>query len=81
MDDGTPPSFPPIVAERMRTASRMKRRRRKRREGGEVSVVSALAVNRPHYTGNAHEVCLGMSEGGKREGRRREEGGRGRGRA
>ena len=35
---------------------------------GEVSVVSALAVNRPHYTGNAHEVCLEMSEG--REGGR-----------
>ena len=35
---------------------------------GEVSVVSALAVNRPHYTGNAHEVCLEMSGGREGEG-------------
>ena len=35
-----------------------------------MSVVSALAVNRPHYTGNAHEVCLAMSDqGGREEGR------------
>ena len=34
-----------------------------------MSVVSALAVNRPHYTGNAHEVCLAMSDQGTKEGR------------